>query len=73
MGIPGRYKKKKYANQLGKQIPDPGAHMSHVVVGLIRKHRTKKDETKENLKGGSKQDPRKEYNPYPVEFTPGSL
>lgn len=68
MGIPGRYK-----NQLGKKIPDPGAHMSHVVVGLIRKRRTRKKEMSESLKGGSKQDPRKEYNPYPVEFQPGSM
>ena len=55
---------RKYSSQLGRKIPDAGAHIPHVVVGLIRKRRTKKhnDIYKD---GGSKIDPRMEYNPYP--------
>lgn len=64
---------RQMGEQLGRRIPDPGAHMPHVVVGLIRKRRSKKHDFRENLKGGSKESPIKEYNPYPMDFLPGSM
>jgi hypothetical protein len=33
---------KKLASQFGKKIKDPGAHISHAAVGLLRKNRKKK-------------------------------
>lgn len=64
---------KKLSSQLGHKIPDAGAHIPHVVVGLIRKRRSKKKDAKEQLVGGSKVKPTKEYNPHPFEFVPGSM
>lgn len=64
---------KKLTSQLGHRIPDPGAHIPHVVVGLIRKRRSKRAGLAENLKGGSKVRPIIENNPYPMDFLPGSM
>lgn len=69
--MPSRYR--TMGEQLGKTIPHIGAHMPSAVVGIIRKRRKKRDEISENLKGGSKVAPLKEYSPYPVEFGAMSL
>jgi len=47
--------------------------MPHAAVGIIRKKRKKHADLHENLKGGSKHDPKTEYNPFPTEFLPGSM
>ena len=61
---------KKLASQLGKTISHIGTHIPHAVVGIIRKRRSLKSGLQENLKGGSKVSPLKEYNPYPLDFPP---
>lgn len=66
-------RRKKLASQLGKKIPEPGAHMPHVVVGLLKKRRTRKSDLNQQLEGGSKVKPIKEYDPHPMEFLPGSM
>lgn len=64
---------KKISSQLGKRIPEPGAHMPSSAVGILRKKRSEKKELNEELKGGSHQKPIKEYNPFPMKFLPGSM
>lgn len=60
---------KKMGDQLGKQIPEPGAHMAHAAVGILRKMRTKKYDLEHiNKKGGSKVKPIDEQDPFPREF-----
>lgn len=64
---------KKISSQLGKRIPEPGAHMPSAAVGLLRKRRTKKDGRDERLVGGSGVKPMKSDPPFPLEFEPGSM
>lgn len=64
---------KYLAHQMGKNINHIGSHMPSAVVGIIRKRRSKAAGESENLKGGSKVAPLKEYNPYPFNFIPGSM
>lgn len=64
---------KKLSSQLGHTIKDLGAHMPSSVVGVIRKRRKKSEALKQNLVGGSKVKPLKEYDPYPMEFLPSSM
>lgn len=64
---------RKISNQLGKRISDPGAHMPSAAVGILRRKRSEKKDVKEELKGGSHQKPIKEYNPFPMDFIPGSM
>lgn len=66
---------KKLANQLGKKIHDPGAHIPHAVVGLIKRRNSKKKGLKEKLeiKGNRKGSLLDKYNPFPLEFEPGSM
>lgn len=64
---------KYLANQMGKNINHIGSHMPTAVVGILRKRRTKSQGYSEKIKGGSKVKPLKEYDPYPMDFTPGSM
>lgn len=66
---------KKLASQLGKKIPNPGAHIPHAVVGLIRRRNSKKKGLNEKLeiKGNRKGSLLDKYNPFPFEFLPGSM
>lgn len=67
---------RKMGDQLGRVIPDAGAHMPSAMVGVkgaLRRRRTQKEGMSERLKGGSKVDPRREYDPRPMEFLPGSM
>lgn len=61
---------KKMGDQLGKEIPEPGAHLSHAAVGILRKMRTKKYDLEQagTKKGGSKVKPIDEHDPFPREF-----
>lgn len=66
---------RKMGDQLGRIIPNAGSVMPHAMVGVagvLRKRRSRKEEQKK-LVGGSKVDPRKEYDPNPAEFIPGSM
>jgi len=69
------YRYRKLANQLGKKIQDPGAHMPHAAVALIRRRNTKKQGMNEKIeiKSGSKGSLLRKYNPFPMEFLPGSM
>ena len=62
-------RKKYLASQLGKNISHAGQHIPHVAVGLLLKKRRFK-EREMYIKGGSKNQPLKEYNPYPKEQSP---
>jgi hypothetical protein len=67
---------RKLASQLGKKIPDPGAHMPHAVVGLIRRRISKKEAYRENIhikNGSKKKSLLRDYNPFPMDFIPGSM
>ena len=61
-------RKRKLSNQLGKKIKNPGAHMPHAAVGILRKMRKAKQDLKEQLLNKRVTDPRKISNPYPEEF-----
>lgn len=67
-----RYKS-KFESQLGKTPGHYGSHMSHVVVGLIRKRRTKKEEKRDQILKDGKTKPLESDNPFPAEFIPGSM
>lgn len=58
---------------MGKNVSSIGSHMSSAVVGILRKRRSRKEGENQNLKGGSKVKPLKEYDPYPFDFIPGSM
>ncbi len=67
---------KKLASQLGKKIPDPGAHIPHAAVALIRRRNSKKEALNEKLhvKNGNKNKSLlRQYNPFPMDFLPGSM
>lgn len=64
---------KYLSSQMGKSINHMGAHMPSAVVGILRKRRSKKEALAENLKGGSKVEPLKEYDPYPNDFLPTGM
>ena len=59
-------RRKYLANQLGKEVSEPGAHMAHAAVGLLLKKRRLKDREM-YIKGGSANKPLKEYDPFPRE------
>jgi len=60
----------KYKSQLGKKIPDPGAHMAHSMVGLILKRRRKKEDLNDKDKFKSTDSPKDRDNPFPSQFVP---
>lgn len=66
---------KKLANQLGHKIIDPGAHMPHAAVALIQRRNSKKKGFNEKLeiKGNRKGSLLEKYNPFPLDFIPGSM
>lgn len=70
------YRNRYLANQLGKKIKDPGAHMPHAAVALIRRRNSKANGFNEKLemkKSGQGQDIKKSHNPFPLEFLPSSM
>lgn len=57
-------RKRYLSSQLGKDIPEPGAHMAPSAVGiLLRKRRRKTDDI--YVKAGSKVKPIVSENPFP--------
>ena len=59
---------KKLASQLGKTIPEPGAHIAHSAVLLLRKMRKKKKDLSDHITTTSSTKPIVKDNPFPEEF-----
>ena len=66
-------RRKYLASQLGKKIQNPGSHMAHAAVMILRKKRKKHMDKSKDFEGGSKVPPIKEYDPFPLEYEPQNL
>ena len=58
---------KKISSQLGSRLSDPGAHMAHAAVLILRHRRRRKKETGSLGRQDSQDPPKESKNPFPFE------